>query len=110
MCVVLLTRSLREPGGPCTKSMEVEESRIERVKRSDTLADQEWRGGGQKGQVPPPPANRFDPILYIVFVFLPESDELFFFLLVSCFAGKLPFFYGITFFFFFACQLALPES
>ena len=27
-----LTRSLREPGGPCTKSMEVSESRIERVK------------------------------------------------------------------------------
>ena len=28
----LLTRSLREPGGPCTKSMEVSESRMERVK------------------------------------------------------------------------------
>ena len=27
-----LTRSLREPGGPCTKSMEVLESRMERVK------------------------------------------------------------------------------
>ena len=27
-----LTRSLREPGGPCTKSMEVSESRMERVK------------------------------------------------------------------------------
>ena len=27
-----LTRSLREPGGPCTKSMEVPESRMERVK------------------------------------------------------------------------------
>ena len=26
-----LTRSLREPGGPCTKSMEVSESRMERV-------------------------------------------------------------------------------
>ena len=26
-----LTRSLREPGGPCTKSMEISESRIERV-------------------------------------------------------------------------------
>ena len=25
-------RSLREPGGPCTKSMEVSESRMERVK------------------------------------------------------------------------------
>ena len=29
-----LTRSLREPGGPCTKSMEDSESRMERVKRS----------------------------------------------------------------------------
>ena len=28
----LLTRSLREPGGPCAKSMEVSESRMERVK------------------------------------------------------------------------------
>ena len=28
-----LTRSLREPGGPCTKSMEVSESRMERVKQ-----------------------------------------------------------------------------
>ena len=28
----ILTRSLREPGGPCTKSMEVPESRMERVK------------------------------------------------------------------------------
>ena len=28
-----LTRSLREPGGPCTKSMEVSESRMERVNR-----------------------------------------------------------------------------
>ena len=27
----VLTRSLREPGGPCTKSMEVSESRMERV-------------------------------------------------------------------------------
>ena len=27
----ILTRSLREPGGPCTKSMEVSESRMERV-------------------------------------------------------------------------------
>ena len=27
-----LTRSLREPSGPCTKSMEVFESRMERVK------------------------------------------------------------------------------
>ena len=26
-----LTRSLREPGGPCTMSMEVSESRMERV-------------------------------------------------------------------------------
>ena len=26
-----LTRSLREPGGPCTKSMEVSESRMERL-------------------------------------------------------------------------------
>ena len=30
----ILTRSLREPGGPCTKSMEVSESRMERVKWS----------------------------------------------------------------------------
>ena len=29
----VLTRSLREPGGPCTKSMEVSESRMERVKK-----------------------------------------------------------------------------
>ena len=29
----LLTRSQREPGGPCTKSMEVSESRMERVKK-----------------------------------------------------------------------------
>ena len=28
-----LTRSLREPGGPCTKSMEVSESRMERVNK-----------------------------------------------------------------------------
>ena len=28
----VLTRSLREPGGPCTKSMEVSESRMEGVK------------------------------------------------------------------------------
>ena len=28
----LLTRSLREPGGPCTNSMEVSESRMKRVK------------------------------------------------------------------------------
>ena len=27
-----LTRSLREPGGPCTKSMKLSESRMERVK------------------------------------------------------------------------------
>ena len=32
-CGSLLTRSLREPGGPCTKSMEVSESRMERVKK-----------------------------------------------------------------------------
>ena len=31
-CEHLLTRSLREPGGPCTKSLEVSESRMERVK------------------------------------------------------------------------------
>ena len=30
--LIRLTRSLREPGGPCTKSMEVSESRMERVK------------------------------------------------------------------------------
>ena len=29
---IQLTRSLREPGGPCTMSMEVSESRMERVK------------------------------------------------------------------------------
>ena len=29
----MLTRSLREPSGPCTKSMEVSESRMERVKK-----------------------------------------------------------------------------
>ena len=29
--IFMLTRSLREPGGPCTKSMEVSESRMERV-------------------------------------------------------------------------------
>ena len=28
-----LTRSLRETGGPCTKAMEVSESRMERVKK-----------------------------------------------------------------------------
>ena len=28
---MILTRSLRAPGGPCTKSMEVLESRMERV-------------------------------------------------------------------------------
>ena len=28
-----LTRSLWEPGGPCTKSMEVSESRMERINR-----------------------------------------------------------------------------
>ena len=31
MSGVYLTRSLREPGGPCTKSMEVSECRMERV-------------------------------------------------------------------------------
>ena len=30
--VMMLTRSLREPGGPYAKSMEVSESRMERVK------------------------------------------------------------------------------
>ena len=30
-CIHWLTRSLRAPGGPCTKSMEVSESRMERV-------------------------------------------------------------------------------
>ena len=30
---LVLTRSLRAPGGPCTESMEVSESRMERVKR-----------------------------------------------------------------------------
>ena len=30
--IFMLTRSLRVPGGPCTKSMEVSESRMERVK------------------------------------------------------------------------------
>ena len=30
-CSNILTRSLREPGGPCTKSVEVSESRMERV-------------------------------------------------------------------------------
>ena len=34
--VICLTRSLREPGRPCTKSMEDSESRMERVKRSIT--------------------------------------------------------------------------
>ena len=29
--LLMLTRSLREPGGPCTKSMDVSESRMERV-------------------------------------------------------------------------------
>ena len=32
-----LTRSLREPGGPCTKPMEVSESRMERVKRTEYI-------------------------------------------------------------------------
>ena len=32
-----LTRSLRDPGGPCTKSMEVSESRMERVNNVLTL-------------------------------------------------------------------------
>ena len=31
----VLTRSLREQGGPCTKSMEVSESRMERVKKKN---------------------------------------------------------------------------
>ena len=35
--MALLTRSLREPGGPCTKSMEVSEYRIERVKKQPTV-------------------------------------------------------------------------
>ena len=34
-----LTRSLREPAGHCTKSMEVSESRMERVKRELTGQD-----------------------------------------------------------------------
>ena len=35
-----LTRSLREPGGPCTKYMEVSESRMERVKTEII----QWKG------------------------------------------------------------------
>ena len=38
-CNGLLTRSLREPGEPCTKSMEVSESRMERVKPTTQLTD-----------------------------------------------------------------------
>ena len=42
MCVCVcvcknLTRSLREPGGPCTKSMEVSESCMERVKMQSRI-------------------------------------------------------------------------
>ena len=33
-----LTRSLREPGRPCTKSLEVSESRMERVNREQTVS------------------------------------------------------------------------
>ena len=37
-----LTRSLREPGGPCTKSMEVSESRMERVKWFKEVKIEKW--------------------------------------------------------------------
>ena len=33
----ILTRSLREPGVPCTKSMEFSESSMERVKRTTSV-------------------------------------------------------------------------
>ena len=38
--IKVLTRSLREPGGPCTKSMEVPESRMERVKIVSVIKSQ----------------------------------------------------------------------
>ena len=41
MINILLTRSLREPGGPCAKSMEVSESRMERVKYYRYIASKE---------------------------------------------------------------------
>ena len=37
---VNLTRSLREPGGPWTKSMEVSESRMERVKLKSMMMNE----------------------------------------------------------------------
>ena len=36
----ILTRALREPGGPCTKSMELSVSRMERVK--DNFCKTKW--------------------------------------------------------------------
>ena len=33
--IIKLTRSLWEPGGPCTKSMEVSECRMERVNNNN---------------------------------------------------------------------------
>ena len=39
---LLLTRSLREPGGPCTKSMEVSESCMERVNTKQYLFSKIW--------------------------------------------------------------------
>ena len=45
----LLTRSLREPGGPCTKAMDVPESRMERVKwcEKEQPSDKGWKKGTQ---------------------------------------------------------------
>ena len=40
---VKLTRSLRKPGGPCTKSMEVSESRMERVKKKLSFISKRYR-------------------------------------------------------------------
>ena len=37
LLLLLLTRSLREPGGPCAKSKEVSESCMERVKWEENL-------------------------------------------------------------------------
>ena len=57
---MVLTRSLREPGGPCTKSMEVSESRMERVKVKQTSLVEFIQSGDL-----PSLAIYFPPIIYI---------------------------------------------
>ena len=79
-----LTRSLREPGGPCTKSMEISESRMERVKaKTSTLfsfMDTQTSyctcgtGGGGGGTGPP---TQKDNSLFVCNLFALPQIEIF---------------------------------